>query len=376
MHTIETVRRSSSFFRRAMLGLALVLAPGCAVNLKDKPVRSLKAALHQTSKPELCPGQAWPVVVTAELAGGEQLVTEGAGGGKVSWDSFKIETVKGGHLAEKGVFVLAKDPRETYGSPAMLRLSPLGSPAAAADLSIAARYDCDYSEDLRGAAGSGGRSGRSGEAGPDGRSGDKAQPSGGNGRSGTAGGNGSNGDHGAPGPDVEVTVALFPNAERPLLKVRVNAMGHKPRIHLVDPAGGGLTLKANGGDGGAGGAGGAGGRGGNGGAAAKGGVAGSGGDGSDGGDGGNGGNGGRGGRFVVIASPEVRPYLHALKLENAGGAAGAAGEGGMGGDGGSGSSAGRAGRSGRTGQAGVSGRHGPPVEFRELEPAQVAEMVW
>jgi len=86
----------------------------------------------------------------------------------------------------------------------------------------------------------------------------------------------------------------------------------------VDPVGGSLTVKA---DGGAGGSGGRGGRGGSGGAGGSGSPSGS--NGMSGSDGRNGSDGspGRGGSITVTYDPQVKPYLSVIHLSNKGGPA-------------------------------------------------------
>ena len=115
---------------------------------------------------------------------------------------------------------------------------------------------------------------------------------------------------------MQVRVTLR-TGTHPLLQASVSAAG-KTRQYLVDPQGGALTVKGDGGPGGSGGRGGRGGRGGSGGMGTP-----SGSNGSDGSDGRNGfdGSPGRGGSITVTYDPQVKPYLAAIHLSNKGGPA-------------------------------------------------------
>ena len=95
----------------------------------------------------------------------------------------------------------------------------------------------------------------------------------------------------------------------------VTAAG-KQKLYLVDPQGGSLTVKADGGPGGSGGRGGRGGAGGSGGMGSPSGSSGmSGSDGRSGFDG----SPGRGGSITVTYDPQVKPYLTTIGLSNKGG---------------------------------------------------------
>jgi hypothetical protein len=98
----------------------------------------------------------------------------------------------------------------------------------------------------------------------------------------------------------------------PLIQASVSASGHR-RLYLVDPQGGSLTVKADGGQGGSGGRGGRGGQGGAGGSGQP-----SGNSGSNGSDGRNGSDGqmGRGGSITVTYDPEAKAYLSVLHLSS------------------------------------------------------------
>jgi hypothetical protein len=135
---------------------------------------------------------------------------------------------------------------------------------------------------------------------------------------GTAGGNGSDGGDGGDGgdgPAVQVMVALKAGSH-PMLEFGVMTAGHKERFYLVDPQGGSLTVKSEGGAGGSGGKGGAGGQGGSGGMGTPSGNSGSNGlSGHDGRDGSS----GKGGRIAVTYDPAVAPYLAEIHVVNPGG---------------------------------------------------------
>jgi hypothetical protein len=159
------------------------------------------------------------------------------------------------------------------------------------------------------------RDGASGMDGTSGSSGstDLNNPSpGGNGSDGSNGGDGSSGGSGGDAAPVTVRVALEPGNQR-LLQVSVSAWG-KETFYLIDPHGGSLTVRADGGEGGAGGKGGRGGRGGSGGIGSPNGSSGH--DGSNGHDGSSG-SPGRGGLITVIYDPQVKPFLSTIRLYNA-----------------------------------------------------------
>jgi len=113
---------------------------------------------------------------------------------------------------------------------------------------------------------------------------------------------------------VQVRVALR-SGSHPLLQVSVFAAGHQ-KLYLVDPQGGSLAVKADGGPGGSGGKGGRGGRGGSGGIGSP-----NGNSGRDGSDGRNGfdGSPGKGGSITVTYDPQAKPFLAAIHLSNQGG---------------------------------------------------------
>jgi len=137
---------------------------------------------------------------------------------------------------------------------------------------------------------------------------------GGNGGDGTDGSNGQDGGPGGDAPPVQVRVALR-SGSHSLLQVSVSAQGHE-KFYLVDPQGGSLTVKADGGPGGSGGRGGRGGRGGSGGMGTP-----SGSSGRNGSDGRNGWDGprGKGGSITVTYDPQMKPFLGVIHLSNTNG---------------------------------------------------------
>jgi hypothetical protein len=110
---------------------------------------------------------------------------------------------------------------------------------------------------------------------------------------------------------VLLTVTLRPG-DHPILEVSVSAAG-KEALYLVDPRGGALRVKADGGHGGSGGRGGSGGKGGFGGIGTP-----SGRNGLDGYDGRRGWSGrdGKGGSVRVVYDPQAKAYLDVIHLSN------------------------------------------------------------
>ena len=140
---------------------------GCLANkldLNDKQVASL--ALSSPGNDSICPGEKVPLVVTATLASGEKLQTEGPGGGKVSWSSFIMET-RGAQFASQGFLTADQDPRETIAWPVHV-IAHLGAQGPFAELDLPLTYACTYVANF-------------------------------NGRDGDVGGNGANGDENSPG---------------------------------------------------------------------------------------------------------------------------------------------------------------------------------
>jgi hypothetical protein len=298
----------------AGLGMASMLAlSGCAaiqiklgmkVNLAKIPVTSIE--VRQANDPGIGPGQKSSLIVEVAQPNGKILQTEGAGKGKVMWrDLVVTPTII--TVNKKGVITLAKDPRKSDGKLPTVTITAPSHPDLHAELDIPLRYDYKFVSNF---AGSPGYSGMNGMDGADGASGSPGSSDPDNpipGGSGSDGGNGTDGTDGGSGgnaPPVQVQVTLRPGSH-PLLQAGVFAAGHK-RYYLVDPQGGSLTVKADGGSGGSGGRGGRGGSGGAGGSGTPLGMSGH--DGSNGHDGSDG-SPGHGGLITVTYDPQVKPYL-------------------------------------------------------------------
>ena len=220
---------------------------------------------------------------------------------------------------QKGVVSLPKDPRISDGKLAHVTVAVPSHPGISAELDIPVRYNYAFTSNFSGSPGASGMNGSDGMAGSSGTSGstDPNNPSaGGNGGNGTNGSDGGDGGPGGDAPPVQVRVALR-SGSHPLLQVAVSAAGHQ-KLYLVDPQGGSLTVRADGGQGGSGGRGGSGGPGGAGGIGSP-----SGSSGMSGSDGRNGFDGpsGKGGAITVTYDPQVKPYLDAIHLSNKGGPA-------------------------------------------------------
>jgi hypothetical protein len=315
------MRASSSPARAwaAKLGLACLFAlSGCTalqvklgmkVYLAQTPVSSIDVRLPKG--PAIAPGQKSPLVVVVTEPDGKVLLTEGQGGGKVMWKDLQV-TATVVSVNNKGIVSLRRDPRISDGKIGHVTVTAPSHPDLRAELDIPFRYDIDYVSNFSGAAGSSGFSGTDGTSGMSGSMGslDPNNPSAGG--NGTDGGDGSNGQDGGPGgdaPPVDVRVTVQPGSH-PLLQASVSALG-KQRFYLVDPQGGSLTVRADGGSGGSGGSGGRGGQGGAGGIGSPNGTSGrSGMDGRRGSDGPE----GRGGRITVTYDPDVQPFLKTIHL--------------------------------------------------------------
>jgi hypothetical protein len=310
----------------ACLGLASMLALiGCTavkvklgmkVYLAKTPVASI--AVNLPKGPGIAPGEKSPLVVVVTQPDGKVLQTEGAGHGKVLWKDLTV-VASVATVNQKGVLTLPKDPRISDGKLVHVIITVPSHPDIHAELDIPVRYNYAFSSNFSGSSGSSGMNGSDGMAGSSGSSGstDPNNPSpGGNGGNGTSGSDGQDGGAGGNAPSVQVRVALRAGSH-PLLQVGVSAAGHN-RLYLVDPQGGSLTVRA---DGGAGGSGGRGGRGGQGGAGGIGTPNGS--NGMSGSDGRNGfdGSPGRGGSITVTYDPQAKPFLAAIHLSNKGGPA-------------------------------------------------------
>ena len=320
VHTPSWMRTTSAACLATILLLAL---SGCAalqvklgmkVYLAKTPVTSIEAS--QPKGPGIGPGQKSSLMVDVTQPGGKILQTEGVGKGKVMWSDLAV-TATVVTVNKKGVLTLAKDPRVSDGKLPHITITVPSHPGIHAELDIPLRYDYNFASDFSGSSGSSGMDGSNGSDGMSGSPGsmDPDNPSaGGNGSDGGNGTDGSNGGPGGDAPPVQVQVTLRAGSH-PLLQASVSAAGHK-RLYLVDPQGGSLTVRADGGEGGSGGKGGRAGRGGSGGIGSP--------NGSDGMDGHSGQDGmagpsGSGGSITVTYDPQVTPYLAAIHLSNQGG---------------------------------------------------------
>jgi len=221
---------------------------------------------------------------------------------------------------KKGVLSLPRDPRISDGKTGQVTITAPSHPDLHAELDIPLRYNYPFVSSFSGVSGSNGTNGSSGTDGTNGSPGstDPDNPSpGGNGGDGTNGSDGSDGGPGGDGPPVQVQATLR-SGPHPLLQFGVTVAGHKERFYLVDPQGGSLTVKSDGGSGGSGGQGGRGGNGGSGGSGTPPGMGGNGG--SSGRDGSNG-SAGNGGSITVTYDPQVKPFLAMIHLSNPGGPA-------------------------------------------------------
>ncbi|HUO13670.1 MAG TPA: hypothetical protein VMX38_01690 [Verrucomicrobiae bacterium] len=257
------------------------------------------------------PGGKSALIVTVLQSDGKTLVTEGKGGGKVMWRDLQVaaEVVK---VNGKGTVTLAKDPRVSDGKVGHVTITVPSHPELKAELGIPVRYNSAFVANFSGAPGQNGLDGSNGTDGISGTPGsiDPNNPSsGGNGTDGTDGRDGDNGGPGGDAPAVQVRVTLR-TSDPALLQITVAASG-KTKRYLVDPNGGSLTVKADGGPGGSAGRGGRGGRGGMGGSGSP-----NGNNGRDGLDGHDGlsGSDGRGGLITVTYDPAVKPYLDKIHL--------------------------------------------------------------
>jgi hypothetical protein len=303
----------------ACLGMVSLLALGGCTRLQvrlgwkmhlDKvPITSMQASLPKG--PGIAPGEKSPLVVVLTEPDGKTLQTEGAGHGKVLWKDLTI-TASVVTANKKGVVLLPVDPRISDGKVAHVTITVPSHPDLRAELDIPLRYDYKFNANFSGSTGSSGLNGSDGMDGTSGTAGsiDPNNPSaGGDGSNGTDGSNGQDGGSGGDAPPVQIRVALRAGSH-PLLQVSVSAAGTQ-KWYLVDPQGGSLTVKADGGSGGSGGKGGRGGRGGSGGIGSP-----NGHDGSNGSDGRNGfdGSTGRGGSITLTYDPQAKPFLGTIHL--------------------------------------------------------------
>ncbi|GLH74421.1 hypothetical protein GETHLI_29230 [Geothrix limicola] len=317
--TLVPQRPGPSLRRGAPCLLAFLLAStgctairvwtGARVRLEKTPITSLELSLPRG--PGLAPGDRSPLVVSCLQPDGTILRTEGEGRGKVLWEDLHI-TASVAQVDAKGIVSLPADPRLSDGRLPHLVVTVPSHPDLRAELDIPLSYDRAYEADFSGRPG---RSGMDGSNGLDGHSGstgsiDPANPSpGGNGSDGDDGASGEDGGPGEDAPPLHVQVALRVEP-RPLLQISVSSPSRIERF-LLDPRGGSLTLRAEGGRGGSGGRGGRGGSGGFGGTGTPSGSSGrSGMNGRDGFDGPS----GRAGIITVTYDPAAKPYLGALRF--------------------------------------------------------------
>jgi hypothetical protein len=315
------IRRGLRSCSAACLGAALLFAQtactsvkvrlGMRVYLAKTPIASMVASLP--NGPGIAPGEKSQLVVVINEPKGKVLKTEGAGHGKVLWKDLNV-TATVVTANQKGILSLPHDPRKSEGQVAHVTITVPTHPDMRAELDIPVRYNYNFTSDFSGARGVDGTNGSDGMDGISGSSGsmDPNNPSpGGNGTDGTDGSNGGDGGPGGNAPSVQVQVTVQ-QGTHPLLQVAVSTAG-KRRLYLVDPQGGSLTVKADGGPGGSGGRGGRGGRGGSGGMGSP-----SGSSGRDGSDGRSGFDGprGKGGSITVTYDPQARPFLNIIHLSN------------------------------------------------------------
>jgi hypothetical protein len=287
---------------------------GMRVYLAKTPVSSMQASLPKG--PAIAPGEKLALLAQFTQPDGKILVTEGQGKGKILWSDLTV-TPTVVTADKKGNVILAHDPRVSDGKVAHVTITVPSHPDLRAELDIPITYDYSFVSNFSGSPGSSGMNGADGMDGTSGSMGsmDPNNPSpGGNGSNGTDGSNGQDGGNGGDAPPVDLRVTLRAGAH-PLLQMSVSAAG-KRRLYLVDPQGGALTIRADGGPGGSGGQGGRGGRGGSGGMGTP-----SGSNGSDGASGRSGfdGSPGKGGSITVTYDLKAKPYLTAIHLSNKGG---------------------------------------------------------
>jgi uncharacterized membrane protein YgcG len=323
--TNKSLRASLQFLFRAvsvavLAALCLLFSTGCTslkvkmgwkVYLAKTPVSAIDAKLAKG--PGIAPGQKSPLIVTVAEPDGKVLQTEGAGKGKVMWKDLQVTgTIV--TINQKGIVSLRHDPRVSDNKIGHITVTAPSHPELRADLDIPFRYDIAFVSNFSGAHGQDGMNGMDGTDGTSGSSGstDPNNPSpGGDGGNGSDGSNGSDGGSGGDAPPVQVRLTLR-NGAHPLIQASVSAKG-KQRFYLIDPRGGSLTVKADGGQAGSGGHGGRGGRGGSGGIGSP-----SGSDGHSGSDGLNGSDGsqGRGGLITLTYDASVKSFLTTVHLSS------------------------------------------------------------
>jgi hypothetical protein len=281
------------------------------VDMARTPVSSIDAKLEKG--PAIGPGQKARLEVRLTLPNGETLATQSAAGSNLPWKELQL-TSSVVSVNKKGVVSLPNDPRISDGKVGHVIITVPTHSDLRAELDIPFRYDIRYFADFSGASGFKGVDGSDGSAGSSGSSGslDPNHPSaGGDGSDGGDGTDGSNGSDGGDGAPVTIKVAVR-SGNHPLLQISVSAP-REETLYLVDPQGGSLTVRSDGGERGAGGRGGRGGRGGSGGIGSPNGFSGR--SGSDGHDG-HAGSSGHGGLITVIYDRQAKPFLSTLRLSS------------------------------------------------------------
>jgi len=298
---------------------ALKVKMGMRMNVATLPVTSMDVRLGDPKG--VAPGKKDRLIVTFTATGGQTWRTEGAGGGAIMWQDLTVtSTVVSADGS--GNLSLPSDPRLSDGRTGHVVVTVPSHNDLKAEVDVPLRYDQKYYADFsgyKGMDGTSGTNGTDGMRGSDGNTDPLHGVAGGNGTDGGDGGSGNNGSSGGDGADVHVWLAPHPGSPTfgatTLIEAEVSS-GKKDIFYLVDPNGGSLTVKSDGGQGGKGGKGGRGGRGGDAGSGWPPGSRGR--DGLNGQDGMNGFD-GRGGQITVTYDPAVAPYLKSLLLSNADG---------------------------------------------------------
>jgi hypothetical protein len=304
MSRVESLAVSHATKMAAGIGLVFLLGlSGCSrlrvglglrTPLAKIPVTSMEASLPKN--PGVAPGEKSSLVVTLTASDGKVWVTEGKGKGRILWQDLAITSTVVS-VNKKGIVSLARDPRTSDGKMGHLIITAPSHPGLTAELDVPVRYDYPFVSNFSGSTGSSGFNGSDGIDGTSGSMGsiDPDHPSaGGAGTNGSNGTDGQDGGSGGDGPPVQVRATLR-SGSHPLLQIGVMSPGHKERFYLVDPQGGSLTVRSDGGAGGSGGKGGRGGRGGAGGVGSP--------SGSNGSDGSSGRDGNSGSEGRAGASP-------------------------------------------------------------------------
>jgi hypothetical protein len=293
----------------AMSGCAaLQVKMGSKIYLDKTPITAI--SVEPANLPGIGPGEKSSLVVKLTQPDGKVLQTEGAGKGKVLWQDLAVAATVA--TVKKGVVSLPADPRFSDGKLPHITVTIPSHPGLSAELDIPLRYNYKFTASYFGSSGFSGTNGSDGTSGMSGSTGslDPNHPSaGGNGTDGGNGSDGTDGSNGGDGPPVMIQVTLKPG-NYPLLQAVVTAE-NRAQFFLVDPQGGTLTVRSEGGSGGSGGKGGRGGRGGSGGIGSPNGSSGR--DGTSGRDGSDG-HSGNNGRITVTYDPQVAPYLAAIRL--------------------------------------------------------------